>query len=182
MAGAIGLTGGQLFSVGTSLAGSVMTAVGQQQQADAQLAAQQAQIDANARNSYNQTAALRANQAIDREKQAQEAYQGQMQGEKEKGTAIAAAANSGVTGVSQDEVMAQFDQAISDFKASKTRQKALTDYSYNTNASNVVETAKANQTGMARPISNSSFNTLLGGFADTYANWDTYKYRNTQLK
>lgn len=175
-----GVTTEQMGTLGSKLLGSVFSAVGQNQQAENALEAQQAQIDANAKQAYEQTVTLRQNQMMEREKLAREKLLGQLKGEKEKSLAIVASGESGVYGNATNAYLGTFDQAMSDYKESVTRQQQLSDYATNTQAANIIDSALARQQGMQKKIYNRSWTTLFGGLADTYADYKKYEYSNKQ--
>lgn len=164
-----GMTGFQTALIGTSVAGTLFDIADKNDQYESQLKAQKDQMEANALNTYNQSLAIRQNQAIERERLARERLQGQFQGLKEKGSAIAAQGSSGVYGVSADDALAQFDQSLSNYNESTSRQMKLSDYSSDINSSNVYETGKATHIGLNRHLKFSGAGSLLGGLASAGA-------------
>lgn len=112
-------------TIGTSVAGTAATLIGQKQQADAQ-AEHQAQLTESATKvAYANMSQLRIGQAQSAEASARELEKARLASQKASSTAQVAAGEAGVSGNSVGSLLQEYGMQFSQFKEASTRQAQL---------------------------------------------------------
>ena len=132
-----GLSFTKVLSIATGALGNVMQQQAQQQQANAQIAYQQQLAQQQAKQNYEQQVALRQEQAQEDESINRKRFEASLKERAAKSTALTASVGAGVSGISIDALMNEYDVQGSMYLEGLTRQQQINDAYTQQNVENI---------------------------------------------